>query len=425
MAATAVISLHQDLRPLRIREFRIFWVGHAVSCLGDGMVPLVTAFAVIGQGGGAVELGTVLAVGMLCRLVATLIGGVVADRLPRRRVMACADGVRCLSQLSLGVLAATGHGSALVLAVGNAVYGIAAGFHGPASKGLMPSLVGKELLQQAAALQSLVRSASMIAGPVVAGMLIPLVGTKAVYFLDSGTFAVNFVALLMLPAATARGMRGQSFAADLVQGWSEIVSRRWVAANLVVHALWNFGMAVFFVLGPVLAQQRFGGAAAWGVVSAGMAVGALVGGVIALRWRPRLPLVAGNLVLAASVLPLLTLWLELPMAWVVVAAAVGDCCMILLNTLWDATLQRVIPEQVLSRVSSYDFLLTVVSMPLAYALIGPLTEQIGTSGVLLAGAALVAVPCVLVCLLPAVRGITGPQRAVEPAPRPEATAEAV
>ncbi|MEU5365739.1 MFS transporter [Streptomyces sp. NPDC005925] len=412
--------LRKDLRPLGVPAFRRYWIGFAASCFGDGMVPLVTAFAVIGQGDGAVELGAVLAVGLLCRLAATLVGGVIADRMSRVRLMACADILRCTVQLGLAGLLVTGHGSALVLAVGNALYGIGAGLYGPASKGLTPTLVGRELLQQAVAVQALTRSTCMITGPAVAGMLIPLAGTQSVYVIDAATFAVNIAVLLRLPAGHHRATGGASFRADLVQGWSEMIQRRWVSANLVVHALWNFGMAVFFVLGPVLADRRLGGPAAWGVVSAGMAVGSLLGGVLALRWRPRRPLVAGNLVLIASGLPLLALWLGWSTLWLALAAAVADACVVLLNTLWEATLQRVIPEHALSRVASYDFLLTMMSMPLAYAFIGPITGLVGTDGTLLTGAALVMIPCVWVCLLPSVRHITGP--AVEAEPREPAKA---
>ncbi|CAM5678522.1 MFS transporter [Streptomyces canus] len=407
-------ALRGDLRPLGIPVFRRYWIGFAASCFGDGMVPLVTAFAVIGQGDGAVELGMVLAVGLLCRLAATLVGGVLADRMSRLRLMAGADTLRCTVQLALAGLLLTGHGSALVLAVGNALYGIGAGFFGPASKGLMPTLVGKELLQQGVALQALTRSTCMIIGPAVAGMLIPLAGTQSVYVIDAATFAVNIAVLLWLPATGSRGTGGASFRADLVEGWSEMVQRRWVSANLVVHALWNFGMAVFFVLGPVLTDQRLGGPAAWGVVSASMAVGSLVGGVLVMRWRPRRPLVSGNLVLFASGLPLLALWLDWSTPWLALAAAVADACVVLLNTLWESTLQRVIPDQVLSRVASYDFLLTMMAMPLAYALIGPIIGLIGTDGTLLTGAALVMIPCVWVCLLPSVRRITGPVPGHEP-----------
>lgn len=407
------MGMRNDVRALRLPTFRKFWTGHAVSCFGDGMVPLVTAFAVIGQGHGAADLGAVLAVGVACRIAATLVGGVLADRFSRLRLMAGADAVRFLVQASLALLLMTGHGSVLVFAVCNAVYGIAGGFYGPASKGLMPTLVGKDLLQQASALQSLTRSMSMIAGPIVAGLLMPVAGAQGVYLIDAATFAVNVVVLLRLPGATTRGIRGQSFLADLRQGWSEVTRRRWLVANLAVHAVWNFGMAAFFVLGPVLAAERFGGVAAWGMVSSAMAAGALLGGVLALRWQPRRPLVAGNLILAASACPLLALWQGYPVFAVAVAAAVCNCCIVVLNTLWESTLQRVMPDQVLSRVSSYDYLLTMISMPIAYALIGPVTKLVGTNGVLLGGAALLAIPGLLVCAMPAVRRITRHDRSDE------------
>ncbi|OKJ72767.1 MFS transporter [Streptomyces sp. CB02460] len=407
------MSLRADLAPLRSPAFRTYWTGQMVSSLGDGMVPVVTAFAVLGTGTGAGGLGLVLAAGMACRVLAALLGGVTADRTSRRGQMALADTVRCAVQASLGLLVATGHGSAAFLAVGNGVYGIAAGFYGPASQGLVPALVDKASLQKAAGLQSLTRSTAMIAGPAVAGLLIPWAGKEAVYFIDAASFAVNVAMLLRLPTLAAATRTSRTFAADLRRGWQEVVGRRWLILNLLAHAAWNFAMAAFFVLGPVLAERHLGGSVAWGLVAAGMSVGSLASGALAIRWHPRRPLVAGNLALTLAALPLLALWSGVPAPVVALAAAASNGGVVLLNSVWSATLQRVIPDEVLSRVSSYDTLLSLVSMPLGYALVGPVAQRVGDGNTLLIAVAFAVLPCSLVCLAPTVRRLTrsGPEQA--------------
>ncbi|GAA2103813.1 MFS transporter [Kitasatospora saccharophila] len=399
------MGLRDGFAPLGIRAFRMFWTGQLVSSVGDGMVPVVTAFAVLGAGGGAGGLGAVLAVGMVCRVLAALVGGVLADRISRRHQMAAADAVRCAVQLGLGLLITTGHESAGVLAVGNGLYGIAAGFYGPASAGLVPALVERPMLQRAAALQSLTRSGAMIVGPAAAGLLIPFTAPQVVYFIDAASFAVNVTVLLRLVGVAVRARTGRTFLADLVRGWHEVSARRWLLLNLLAHAAWNFGMATFFVLGPVLAQRQLGGSAAWGLVAAGMSAGSLAASTLAMRWQPSRPLVAGNLALTLAALPLLALLARLPAPVVALAAAASNGGVVLLNAVWDATLQRVIPEEVLSRVSSYDTLFSLVSMPLGYALVGPAAHHLGDSGTLWTAISCSVLPCSLICLLPAVRGV--------------------
>ncbi|WP_051966803.1 MFS transporter [Kitasatospora mediocidica] len=423
------MTLRNDVRVLRVRPFRLFWTGQMISSFGDGMVGIVTTFALLNQGSGVGGLGVVLGTGMLFRVLASLLGGVTADRVSRRAQMAAADSVRCAVQLCLAAVAASGHATPLALSIGGALYGTAAGFYTPASAGLIPALVkDRSLFQSAAALQSLTRSSCMIVGPAVAGLLLAKAGAGLVYGIDAATFAVNATMLMRIPATQARGQRGRTFGTDLVQGWREVTQRRWLSLNLVAHAAWNLGMAAFFVLGPVLAKQHLGGSAAWGVVAAGMSAGSLSAGVVALRWRPKRPLVVGNLALTLGVLPLLALRLGLAAPLVAVAAAASNGGVVMLNALWTATLQRTIPGHVLSRISSYDTLLSLTTMPLGYALVGPAEQAAGQGGVLLIGVALVSLPSALVCLLPTVRGMRadpvqddGAQGSPSPVPAPTAS----
>lgn len=163
-----------------------------------------------------------------------------------------------------------------------------------------------------------------------------------------------------------------------------------------------------------MAQQQLGGAASWGIVSAGLSVGALIGAATALRWRPSRPLVVGNLALTLAALPLLALAVPLNVVMIAAAAAVCNAGVVLLNELWTATLQRIIPEEQLSRVLSYDWLISLVTLPMGYALVGPTESLIGQRPTLAVAVVLTVVPASLICLIPTIRTLRGPTRPTEP-----------
>jgi len=395
-----------DLAPLREPAFRRYWTGQAVSSFGDGMVLVVAAFAVLSVGGSATMLGTVLAAGSLCRVLSALAGGVAADRYPRRVVLISADSSRCVIQCVIGSLLLSGMRGPWFLLVGSSLYGIAAGFFGPATSGILPSLVHKDLLQKANALQSLTRSIVMVLGPAVAGLLIASAGVGTVYIADGATFATNVAFLLAVRCSPPPGHGRRKILSDVVQGWHELMRRRWLPLTMLAHSAWNLGFAAFFVLGPGIIAHHLGGPIAWGIVSAGLSVGLMIGSAIALRWQPHRPLVVGNLALILGAAPLLALSVRAPVAVIAGAAAVSNAGLVLLNAVWSATLQRIIPNYVLARVTSYDWLLSFISLPLGYALAGPSAHLIGDSPALVAAAAFVAIPSALTMMLPTVRRLS-------------------
>ena len=133
--------------------------------------------------------------------------------------------------------------------------------------------------------------------------------------------------------------------------------------------------------------------------------GGLVGGAVALRVRPRRPLVVAFVVYAALAAPLLALVRPLPTLAIGLAAAVSFGCGLLGNTIWEATLQRHVPGEVLARVSSYDWLISLIFAPLGFALAGPAADAIGLDATLLAAAALLVTVHLAVLLVPGVRNL--------------------
>src|SRR5690348_8343209 len=208
------------LEVLKRREFRLVFLAQGVSVLGDRMVSVALAFAVLGLGGSASEVGLVLACRMLPMVASLLVGGVVADRVSRRAVMVTADLVRVGSQGLMGALLIAGEAHIWTLAVLAGVTGAAGGFFQPASTGLLPTLVAPEELQPANGLRSTAMAGGEIVGPAIAGVLVAGAGAGWAILADAATFAISAACLvnLRLPPRAA-GERTSTFLAELRDGW--------------------------------------------------------------------------------------------------------------------------------------------------------------------------------------------------------------
>ncbi|WP_330343277.1 MFS transporter [Streptomyces sp. NBC_00557] len=398
------MSVSDKFGALAERRFRLLWIGRTTSALGDALMPVTLAFAVLSTGGSAADIGLVIAATMVARTLLLLVGGALADRLPRRLLLGGSDLFLCAVQVAAGVLLLTGHGSVTLLLVTALCYGAAAAVARPAIAGLVPQTISKARLQQANSLMELSRGAAQVIGPGLAGAAVAIASPGLVYLVDAATFLVSAVTLALLPLATpARRSERTHIFAEIAAGWSEVVRRPWYWVTLCGHAVWNVGSSAFAVLGPVIVARQAGGAANWGLVSACMAVGALIGAAVSMRYRPRRPLIAAHLALLPTVLQLAALTGPSPTVVIMGAALVGAAGVALLNSLWSTAVQKLIPEELLSRVSSYDWLISFTVAPLGYAAAGPLAEAIGVTRTLELALAFVVTGVVAVLLVPRIR----------------------
>jgi MFS family permease len=399
------------LGPLEGRQFRLFWTGQATSSVGDSLVPLAMAFAVLQLGGGVAGIGLVLASISLPRVLLLLVGGVWADRLPRQLVMVGADVARGTVNVLFAVLLLTGHAQLWHLVAGAAIIGAASAFFFPATTGLIPETVSPDRLQQANALMSLSRNASQIIGPSVAGLMVATIGSGWVFAIDAATFAVSAISLLALRLPDQeRSARARGFLAELAGGWREVASRRWLLASIITFGISNVGMAPVFVLGPVIAKNSLGGPTSWGLFVTSLGIGGLLGGLLALRWRPRHPLATGFALSTAIALPALALAPPAGLPLIVFAGVFSFAVIELGNTWWYTVLQQQVPPDALSRVSSYDWLASLIFQPLGFAVVGPVALLIGAAPTMYAGAALNVLANVGVLSIPAVRQLTMRER---------------
>jgi predicted MFS family arabinose efflux permease len=374
-----VPRLPDNLGVLRRRDFRLLFLGQGVSVLGDRMVAVALAFAVLEVGGSASEVGLVLACKVLPLAGSVLIGGVVGDRTSRRSVMITADLARVASQGATATLLIAGVAEVWTLALFAGLTGAATGFFSPASTGLLPEVVPPEELQPANALRATAVSTGEIVGPLLAGVLVAVAGAGWAMAVDAATFAVSALCLWRLRVPRRVVKAGASFFADLRDGWSAFRSRRWVWTFVVYFAVVNMLWGAWSALGPVVADRELGGAAAWGAVLGSVGIGALFGSLLATRARPRRPLVLVALTEAVFALPLAFLAAGAPTALLACGAFLSGAGMMLGMSVWESTLQRLIPAESLSRVVSYDWFGSFLFYPIGLAAWGPVAGLIGIS----------------------------------------------
>ena len=399
------MKLPLSLSPLTERNFRFLWIGQAVSAVGDSVTLIALAFATLAVSPSAGSLGLVLSLATVARVVALPIGGVWSDRLPRQLVMLTSDGVRAVVQAVIAVLLITGHARLWHIVLLAMVYSFAAGFFMPASGALVPQTVSVQRLQQANALMSLSRSVTQVAGPAVGGLLVAAIGPGWVFAIDAATFVVSAISLVLMRVPGVEGKGQPNFWTELADGLRAVTTRRWYLLNLGAHALWNFAFASFLVLGPIVAKRSLGGAPAWGLISASLGAGAILGGLIALRVIPRRPLLVANLALVPAAFQLLALAVPLPTAAIMAFCVIGWIGLTYLNEVWFATVPQLIPAEVLARATSFDWLLSIIAMPIGFAVSGPVADRIGIQSTLVAAAVIMAVPCILIVLVPGVRNV--------------------
>jgi MFS family permease len=400
-----------SLGALGERDFRLFFTGYLTSLVGGEMVPLAVTFALLDQGRSAADVGFVLAAQTVPLAVLVLVGGVVADRLPRRAVMISADLVCAASQGILAVLLLLGRPTLWEFIVLLGVSGAGRAFFFPAMSGLVPQLASAGRLQQANAMNGLAGSVAQIAGPAVSGALVAVGSSGLAVVVDAISYLASASCLAMVGVPLAKVAGRSPFFADLRLGWREFRLRTWLWVLMAGGAVQGLlVMPPFLVLGAVIAKTDLGGAGAWGAILAAFGGGMLAGGVVLLRLHPRRPLAAGVAASSLFVVPLVLLAVRSPAVAVAAGAFAGGGGIAALSTLRETTMQREIPSEMLSRMSAYDWFGAVASAPIGYALVGVLAKGLSVTGALwLAAGVLVAVTAT--CLAtPAVSGLQASPR---------------
>ena len=421
--------------PLRHRDFGLLWAGQTISLLGDGVFLVAMAWQAYTISNAPSALSVVGIAMTVPTVVLLLAGGVVSDRIDRRRVLLAADLVRGLAVLTLAVLSVSGalelwHMCALV-----AVYGAGTAFFGPAFDAIVPDLLPESELAQANSLDQFVRPiAFRLAGPALGGWLVAALGVGPAFAVDALSFALSAVMVLCIRTRVTRAEAAGSVADDLRQGFRFVRSNVWLWGTLVSAAF-----AYLLFLGPVEVLLPFvvkndlhGSAAELGVVFAAGGIGSVGAAVLMSELgQPRRTITVIYATWTLATLAVAGYGLATA-GWQLMAASLAFNALETVGTIvWVTLKQREVPASMLGRVSSLDWLISIGLLPLSFALTAPLASAVGAQTTLVAAGLAGAAVTMAALLLPGMFDVERPQAtpvrlpASEPAPaKPRSSSEA-
>jgi len=369
------------------RDFSLFFSARVVAKLGDGMLPVALSAGLLAHGHGAGGIGLAMASFSACFVGFVVFGGVMSDRWGARRLMIVADLARVLTQGTLAVLFLSGHVVLWQVCLIGAVNGIAAGAFQPGVASVVPRVTRD--VHGANAVIRTAEALSMLLGPAVAGLLVAVFSAAGVLAVHAGFYAVGAVLLgfVRLPGTARRRGQGPGYLADLAEGWREFRSRTWMWSVILLWmvlmvSMW--GPQVPLTAGEIIPGH---GAQAFGLVSSALGGGTALGGLVAMRVRPRFPLRAGTLALFGAGAYSVSVGLGLPVPALAAGAAVSGAMMGFWGVMWNTSVQTQAPGPVLGRIHSYEVAGSLAMMPVGQALAGPVAEVLGARPLLLAGGA--------------------------------------
>ncbi|MFG1948857.1 MFS transporter [Nonomuraea sp. NPDC048826] len=402
-----------DLGLFRDGRFALLFSARTISMLGTAFAPVALAFGILElPGASATTLSVVLTAEALPMVLFMLFAGVLADRFPRQRVMMFGEWANALAFCTLSAMLLSGWTPLVALAGAAAISGVAVAVLYPSLTGIIPEVVPPDRLQAGNALLGLGANVARMAGAVAGGATVVFVGGGWALAVSGALFAVAGVLIsLVRPTPLAAREERHSVLKDLREGWREFSSRQWIWVVVAQFSILVLAVqAGHGVLGPLLAKESLGGPAAWSAFLAGEAIGTIAGVLVSLRLRPRRPILVGTLLCLPSALPYFLLGSNAPL-WVTVAGAfVLGVCFDVFGVLWTTTMQREVPPESLSRVSSYDALGSLMFGPIGLMLAAPAAALMGVQNALLACGGLVVLSTCAALLSPGVRNLRAPGR---------------
>jgi MFS family permease len=379
------------LRPLRHRDFAVLWTGMTVSMIGDGIYYIAIAWQVYDLSNTPSALAVVGIAWSLPQVLFTLASGVLSDRLDRRRVMTAGDLIRLVALTIICALSVTDHITIPILIGLVALYGTGQAVFQPSFNAIVPMIVPADMLVEANSLGQFVRPMAMsVIGPVLGGLLIGVAGPGLAFGIDALTFAFSAVMILLIRTqgrvrdADDRSSPWQ----DLAEGIRFVRRERWLLVGLLgamVSLLAAWGP--WETLVPFVVRNDLGGTATdLGLVFGAGGVGSLAAAlIVGQRGRlPRKAITALYLAWAIALFAMVGLGIAHAVWQAMLVAVVSESALTVLIVLWYTVMQRLVPQELLGRVSSLDWMMTTAGVPLSFAIVGPAAAAYGARTVLVA-----------------------------------------
>jgi MFS family permease len=385
-------------RAMSVRNYRLYFLGQLISTSGTWMQSIAQAWLVFQLTGSGVALGVTTALQFTPMLVAGAWGGVIADRVEKRRLLIGTQAASGLLALVLGAVTAFGvvelwmiYGLAFALGAVNAI-------DNPARRAFVGEMVGTEHLSNAVSLSSAMFTSARVVGPAVAGLVIASAGVSWCFFANGLSYVAAVAAFAMMRrdeffAVTPVPKRKGQLREGLRYAWSTPALRLPLVLTAVIGTLaWNFQVVL-----PLLAKQTFGGdAGTFGTMYALMSVGSVVGALVTAhqaratrRFLLGAALAYGVVLVVAAIAP--TLAIELLVLVLVGGAGIGFTAMA------NGVLQTETAPEMRGRVMALFSVAFLGSTPIGGPIVGWVSEQLGPrAGLWLGGVATLAVTTVAI-----------------------------
>ena len=414
------------LRPLKIRDFALLWSGMTISLLGDGIYLVAIAFQVYDLSNSPTALSVVFFAWTAPMVVFFLLAGVLTDRFDRRKLMVLADVIRGVSLGTMGILSIMGDLTLTHILVLVALYGVGDAFFMPAFTAIVPDIVPKDLLLEANSLDQFVRPLTMrMLGPAAGGVLVATSGAGWALTIDAVTFAASAVAVMLVRARPVlrREEERTSALRDIKEGFRFVRGRTWLWGTLLSAAV---GLLAFIgpleVLIPYVVKNDLGGdAGAYGLILSVGGVGALIASlVMGQRGLPRRHITFMYVAWGVGVLMIAAFAFVDSVGQAMAVSLLMSGLFTAGMIVWGTLMHRLVPAELLGRVSSLDWLVSTGLVPVSFILTGPISNAIGVKETLV-GAGLIGSALTFIFLL--IPGIRDTERdgslAAIPPPEPQ------
>jgi len=370
------------LVPLRHRDFRLLWTGQTVSSFGDNVQNVAMPFQLLALGATPLQLGIAVAIDTAASIAFLLVGGAIADRVPRRTLIIASDVLGGCVVGIVALLSATGQLRIEHVYVAAVALGAADAFLRPAYTAIIADLVPGDVLRAGNAARLLGRSLARIAGPTVGGLAVAFGGPALAFGINTLTFVFSFATLMLATPVRRILASTTSLIRDIREGFGYVFSVRWIWTTITYFMLVNVAyVGQSGVMTPLLVRDVLSGnAETFGVLISAYGVGTIVASVVVAQLTIRRPgrllfafeLLAAICVLAIGLVPILPA--------VVVFMALTGVGLASSTVIWEAMLQRHVPENLLGRVASIDLLGNSLINPIGPLAAAALVGSIGAAG---------------------------------------------
>lgn len=396
---------------LSYASYRNLWVSNLLVTIGAAAFPIALAVTVLDAGGDVTSLGLILASRVLSSVLLAPVGGVWADRLPRKFVMIGADIYRAMLMLGL-IFVATPDVPAWGLATLVFAMGVGEAFGYPASGAILPSILPADKLPAGNVLRSLGVRMAQIIGPGVGGFSVALIGGRMTFAVTALFFLLGTLMLFRIDESPREPAAFQStFISDLREGFKIVWNTPWVAACIAMSTLQLMVvLASENVLLPVITRREFHTNTVFAAATAMFSIGGSISALIAMRYRAKHPGLIAVVIWGFFAFAPLVLAFPESKTFIIVGYLIAGISIGPWEAYWNSAIQKEIPQELQGRVFSVDYMASVGLMPVGMALVGPVTHAFGERNFLIGAIIFHLVICALVLLVPGVINLSNPKK---------------